>query len=88
MMQDSKGYPVWDRTSAIEAQLDKALLSRLVDPPTTILKHLLADREIRLHHCYANAVSVRRLGYNDEGADGRGRGCYGCGGNSKVRTGS
>lgn len=60
-------YPNWKQVTPKEAQLDKALLDRSEGKVKKLLNKLLNDEEIYLYHSYANAVSVRRLGYNDHG---------------------
>lgn len=59
--------PAWDLTSPKEEELNRALLNRAVGKGRDLLHMILHDREIHQHHSYANAVSVRRLGYNDHG---------------------
>jgi len=63
----SPNYPDWKEPSPKEASLNNVLLARTEGPVHTLLAGLLVDREINLYHSYANAVSVRRLGYNDHG---------------------
>lgn len=60
-------YPNWKQVTPKEDQLDKALLDRSKGRVKKLLIKLLNDEEIYLYHSYANAVSVRRLGYNDHG---------------------
>lgn len=60
-------YPDWKEPTPKEDQLDQALLHRSEGKVTELLKGLLVDQEIYMYHSYANAVSVRRLGYNDHG---------------------
>ncbi len=59
--------PDWDLISPKEEELNRALLNRAEGKARDLLRLILNDREIHLHHSYANAVSVRRLGYNDHG---------------------
>ncbi len=60
-------FPSWDSVNPKEERLNEVLLERTDGPVRTLLEHLLADEEIHMYHSYANAVSVRRLGYNDHG---------------------
>jgi len=60
-------YPDWKQATPKEDQLDQALLDRSEGKVKELLSGLLNDEEIYLFHSYANAVSVRRLGYNDHG---------------------
>lgn len=60
-------YPDWKRPTPKEDQLDRVLLKASKGKVNELLRKLLADQEINLFHSYANAVSVRRLGYNDHG---------------------
>ena len=60
-------YPAWDSVNPKEERLNEVLLARTEGPVRTLLEHLLTDEEIHMYHSYANAVSVRRLGYNDHG---------------------
>ncbi len=63
----TRRFPLWTEASPKEAELNRALLDRTTGKVHTLLKGLLADPEIHHYHSYANAVSVRRLGYNDHG---------------------
>ncbi len=63
----TRKYPDWRDRTAKESQLESVLLSRSDGVLRSLLERLLADPEINLLHSYANAVSVRRLGYNDHG---------------------
>ena len=63
----SSTVPDWKQPTPKEAQLNRVLLERTSGKVHTLLKRLLADKEINLYHSYANVVSVRRLGYNDHG---------------------
>ncbi len=60
-------YPDWKQPTPKEEQLNRALLSRTDGKIEELLRGLLADKEVNHYHSYANAVSVRRLGYNDHG---------------------
>jgi metal-dependent HD superfamily phosphatase/phosphodiesterase len=60
-------FPDWKEVSPKEAVLNDALLRRATGKAHALLAQMLADPEIHLYHSYANAVSVRRLGYNDHG---------------------
>lgn len=60
-------YPDWKQPTPKEDQLDRVLLERSDGRVTELLRGLLDDEEVYLYHSYANAVSVRRLGYNDHG---------------------
>ncbi len=60
-------FPDWTVPSPKEAELNHALIDRTSGKVNTLLRHILMDREINLYHSYANAVSVRRLGFNDHG---------------------
>lgn len=64
---DAHRYPSWDSINPKEERLNDVLLERTDGPVRALLAHLLADEEIHMYHSYANAVSVRRLGYNDHG---------------------
>ena len=65
-MEDRK-YPDWREKTAKEHQLESVLVGRNEGPVRELLARLVADPEINLVHSYANAVSIRRLGYNDHG---------------------
>ena len=60
-------YPPWDSVNPKEKRLNEVLLDRTGGPVRILLEYLLSDEEIHMYHSYANAVSVRRLGYNDHG---------------------
>ncbi|GIV61138.1 MAG: HD domain-containing protein [Rhodothermaceae bacterium] len=60
-------FPDWTIPSPKETELDRVLLERTTGRVHRLFESLLVDREINLYHSYANAVSVRRLGYNDHG---------------------
>ena len=60
-------FPRWDSVNPKEERLNEVLLDRSEGPVFELLTRILADEEIHLYHNYANAVSVRRLGYNDHG---------------------
>ncbi len=60
-------FPDWKAVSPKEEQLNQALLHRAEGQVRALLEDLLHDEDIYLYHSYANAVSVRRLGYNDHG---------------------
>ena len=60
-------FPFWDSINPKEKRLNEVLLERTTGPVRILLEHLLTDAEIHMYHSYANAVSVRRLGYNDHG---------------------
>ena len=60
-------FPMWDSVNPKEERLNEVLLQRTEGPVHRLLERLLIDEEIHLYHSYANAVSVRRLGYNDHG---------------------
>ncbi len=60
-------YPDWKLVTPKEDQLDQALIDKSEGKVRDLLTGLLNDEEIYLFHSYANAVSVRRLGYNDHG---------------------
>jgi uncharacterized protein len=59
--------PEWDAVSPKESELNRALLNRAEGRVRVLLTHILDDAAIHKYHSYANAVSVRRLGYNDHG---------------------
>jgi uncharacterized protein len=59
--------PEWDATSPKEGELNRALLNRAEGKVRQVLSYVLDDPIIHKYHSYANAVSVRRLGYNDHG---------------------
>lgn len=63
----TRTLPDWDLSSPKEEELNRALLKRAEGKARDLLRLILDDREIHQHHSYANAVSVRRLGYNDHG---------------------
>ncbi|GIV59694.1 MAG: phosphohydrolase [Rhodothermaceae bacterium] len=63
----TRRFPDWETPSPKEAELNRALLERTSGKVHRLLQGLLVDREVNLYHSYANAVSVRRLGYNDHG---------------------
>lgn len=60
-------YPRWNAVSPKEERLNDVLLDRTEGPVHRLLQALLVDEELHLYHSYGNAVSVRRLGYNDHG---------------------
>jgi len=60
-------FPNWTAPSPKEDELNRALLSHSDGRVHDLLEALLADREVHLYHSYGNAVSVRRLGFNDHG---------------------
>ncbi len=60
-------YPDWKTSTPKEDQLNHVLLEKTEGRIHDLLDALLQDKEINLYHSYANAVSVRRLGYNDHG---------------------
>lgn len=60
-------YPKWNAVSPKEARLDHVLSERFQGKLRLLFDLLLSDEEIHIYHSYANAVSVRRLGYNDHG---------------------
>lgn len=60
-------FPVWDAVNPKEERMNEVLLERSEGLLHTLFTGLLVDREIHMYHSYANAVSVRRLGYNDHG---------------------
>jgi len=62
-----KKYPRWDSVNPKEERLNEVLLDRTEGRVHALLERMLVDREIHMYHSYANAVSVRRLGYNDHG---------------------
>lgn len=68
-MNDEKApaYPDWRAPAPKEQHLERVLLERFDGAVQEVLKRMLTDREIHDYHSYANAVSVRRLGYNDHG---------------------
>lgn len=59
--------PDWKAVSPKEAELNRALLRRAEGKAEEVLSKILEDPIIHQYHSYANAVSVRRLGYNDHG---------------------
>lgn len=59
--------PEWDAVSPKESELNRALLNRAEGRVRQLLNYILDDTAIHQYHSYANAVSVRRLGYNDHG---------------------
>lgn len=63
----NKTLPDWNAISPKEEELNRALLNRAEGKARELLRLILEDRMIHQHHSYANAVSVRRLGYNDHG---------------------
>lgn len=60
-------YPDWKAGTPKQDELNTALMQRVKGPVRTLLEGLLFDPEVDLYLSYANAVSVRRLGYNDHG---------------------
>ena len=60
-------YPDWQATSPKAEELDRVLLDRTSGKLKAVLELLLHHEEARLMQSYANAVSIRRLGYNDHG---------------------
>ena len=60
-------YPDWDAVNPKEVRLNEVLLDRSEGPVHDLLQQMLVDEELHWYHSYANAVSVRRLGYNDHG---------------------
>ncbi len=67
MEAGTRRFPLWSEPSPKEEALNRALLDRTTGKVHELLKGLLSDPEIHHYHSYANAVSVRRLGYNDHG---------------------
>ncbi len=65
--EPSPRFPDWKEQSAKQKALDQALLDHTDGPVHELLSHLLQDQELHYYLSYANAVSVRRLGYNDHG---------------------
>ena len=63
----SPHYPDWKAGTPKQDELNTVLMQRVKGPVRTLLEELLFDREVDLYLSYANAVSVRRLGYNDHG---------------------
>jgi uncharacterized protein len=63
----TEALPVWDAVSPKETEMNRALMNRAEGKVRRMLEYLLDDRIIHKYHSYANAVSVRRLGYNDHG---------------------
>jgi len=59
--------PDWQAVSPREDAINKALLRRAEGKIRTLVSALIEDPIIHQHHSYGNAVSVRRLGYNDHG---------------------
>ncbi|GAB4323267.1 MAG: HD domain-containing protein [Candidatus Sumerlaeia bacterium] len=59
--------PHWLDLSVKAEELGRVLLERHEGRVRTLLEGLLADRDIQAYQCYANVVSVRRLGFNDHG---------------------
>ena len=64
---DGLNYPDWNAVNPKEERLNEVILERSEGPVRDLLAQMLVDEEIHLYHSYANAVSVRRLGYNDHG---------------------
>ncbi len=64
---DTHRFPDWKGVSVKQIELDRVLLERTEGRVHTLLSHLLVDRTLHHYLSYANAVSVRRLGYNDHG---------------------
>lgn len=60
-------YPDWKATSPKAEELDRVLLGRSDGKLKAVLERLLHHEEVRLMQSYANAVSIRRLGFNDHG---------------------
>jgi metal-dependent HD superfamily phosphatase/phosphodiesterase len=65
--EKNKSYPDWKAISLKKSELDRVLLEKTKGRVHTLMEGLLKDEEIYLYHSYANAVSVRRLGFNDHG---------------------
>lgn len=61
-------FPDWKTLSPKADELNKVLLSKTSGKIHDLIADLISDEEILHYHNYANAVSVRRLGYNDHGA--------------------
>ena len=59
--------PDWKAVSPREEAINKALLRRATGRVRTLVSRLIEDPLIHQYHSYGNAVSVRRLGYNDHG---------------------
>jgi len=60
-------YPDWLAVSPKEEQLNAVLLRGTSGTLKALLEHLVTDQEIHQMLSYANAVSIRRLGFNDHG---------------------
>lgn len=67
-VEREKRYPQWDAVNPKEERLNEVLLERTQGRLHKLLSHLLHDEELHVYHSYANAVSIRRLGFNDHGA--------------------
>ena len=65
--EEGRTLPHWTEVSPKEERLNKVLIERSTGRVHDLLEGLLADQELHLYHSYGNAVSVRRLGYNDHG---------------------
>ena len=61
------GVPNWLGSPSKARDLEKHMLNRTTGKAHTLLTRLFQDPDIHAFSCYANAVSVRRLGYNDHG---------------------
>jgi uncharacterized protein len=59
--------PDWKGVSLKQLELNRVLIERYEGKVRQLLETLLEDEEVHLYHSYGNAVSVRRLGYNDHG---------------------
>jgi uncharacterized protein len=59
--------PDWDAISPKESEMNRALMNRAEGRVREVLDFVLENEVIHKYHSYANAVSVRRLGYNDHG---------------------
>jgi uncharacterized protein len=60
-------FPDWKAVGLKQIELNRVLLERTEGKVKTLLEDLLEDEEVHLYQSYGNAVSVRRLGYNDHG---------------------
>jgi metal-dependent HD superfamily phosphatase/phosphodiesterase len=65
--EEGKQLPHWTEVSPKEKRLNDVLIGRTEGRVHDLLVEMLADQELHLYHSYGNAVSVRRLGYNDHG---------------------
>lgn len=62
-----KQFPDWKTISSKHRELDDVLLEHSKGKVNEVIEYLINHEELHLYHSYANAVAVRRLGFNDHG---------------------